>query len=43
MILSLKNYIKCLIYKLKTKVAVDSDFFEDDEFYLIDLECDKNV
>ncbi len=35
--LSLKKYIKSIVYKFCTKVDVDTDFYEDD-FYLNDLE-----
>lgn len=41
MIINIKNYIKEYFYKIKTKIDVDSDFYEENVFYLFDLEVDK--
>lgn len=38
MVINIKKYLKEYIIKFKTKINVDTDFYEDDEFYLIDLE-----
>lgn len=38
--ISLKNYVYSLWYRLKTKVDVDSDFYEEFTFRLYDMECD---
>lgn len=38
MLISIKNYIKDYIVKFKTKIEVDTDFYEEFEFHLIDLE-----
>lgn len=40
MILSLKKYLKSYFIKIKTKIETDDDFYDCEEFYLIDLECD---
>lgn len=38
--MSIKKYIIGYFYRLKTKIDVDKDFYEED-FFLIDLESDK--
>ena len=35
---SLKKYINSLILKFKTKIEIDYDFYEEENFYLIDYE-----
>lgn len=40
MLISIKNYLKGYFYRLKTKVNVDSDFYEEFVFKLCDMECD---
>lgn len=38
MILSIKDYVISIVIKFKTKINVDTDFYENENFYLIDLE-----
>lgn len=38
MLVSLKNYVVLLGYRLRTKIEVDNDFYEEQQFYVIDLE-----
>ena len=37
MLLSIKNYVIDYFIKIKTRIDVDKDFYDDD-FYLIDME-----
>lgn len=39
--ISLKNYIKSIVIKYKTKINVDTDFY-DDVFYVSDMEDDDD-
>ena len=39
MILSLKKYVKTIIYRFNTKLLVDKDFYDCD-FYLYEMESD---
>lgn len=36
--LSLKKYIKSIVYKFITKIDIDSDFYGEYDFVLYDLE-----
>ena len=36
--LSIKKYLKSLIYKFKSKIDIDSDFYGEYDFVLYDLE-----
>lgn len=38
--ISIKNYFYTLWYRLKTKIDVDSEFYEESCFRLYDLESD---
>lgn len=38
MINKIKDYFKDFIFKSKTKIDVDTDFYEEFDFYLIDFE-----
>ena len=38
--ISLKDYLVGYFYRLRTKIDVDKDFYEEFYFNLFDLECD---
>lgn len=40
MILILKKFIKSYFIKINTKIETDDDFYDCEQFYLVDLESD---